>query len=246
MILVLGGTGEARALADRLVRAGVDVVTSLAGRVSNPRVPAGRLRVGGFGGPEGLAAWLAAERIAAVIDATHPFAARISWSAAAACPAAGVPLLRLERPGWREQPGDRWLRVPDLERAAARLRDARRRVLLTTGRQGLRSFAGVRECWFLIRCVEPPEPPLPPRHKLLLSRGPYTLAGELELIDTHRIELVVAKDSGGEMTRAKLDAARRRGLPVVLVERPPRPSLQTVTTVAEAVAWAAAAAGRSP
>jgi precorrin-6A/cobalt-precorrin-6A reductase len=181
-----------------------------------------------------------------VIDATHPIAARISDSAAAACPAAGVPLLRLERPGWTERAGDRWTWVADLRQAAALLHSQSQRVLLTTGRQGLQAFAGVRECWFLVRCVEPPEPPLPPRHRLLLDRGPYTVDGELELIDRHGIELVLAKDSGGEMTRAKLDAARERGLPVILVQRPPRPAVPSVASVAEALAWTGAAASMSP
>ena len=157
-----------------------------------------------------------------------------------------MPLLRLDRPGWNERPGDRWTRVAELGDAAALLRQQPRRVLLTTGRQGLHEFTDVPECWFLVRCVEPPEPPLPPRHELLLDRGPYTLDGELELIDRHLIELVLAKDSGGDMTRAKLDAARERRLPVILVERPPRPDVETVATVEEALAWARAAAGTSP
>jgi precorrin-6A/cobalt-precorrin-6A reductase len=246
MILVLGGTAEARALADALDDAGIDVLTSLAGRVSNPRLPRGRVRVGGFGGPEAFAAWLPAEGIAAVVDATHPCAARISSSAAQACPAAGVPLLRLERPGWSERPGDRWTRVEDLLGAASVLRSRGGRVLLTTGRQGLAAFAGLTECWFLIRCVEPPEPPLPSRHELLLDRGPYTLASELELIDRHRIDLLVTKDSGGAMTEPKLDAARERGVPVIVVERPPRPDVRAVASVREALSWACAEAGTRP
>ena len=246
MILVLGGTAEARALADRLDQAGVAVTTSLAGRVSNPRLPRGHVRIGGFGGPEPFAAWLRSDGIEAVVDATHPFAARISMSAAHACPAAGVPLLRLERPGWTEQPGDRWTRVGSLDQAASHVRGGGGRVLLTTGRGGLAAFAGVSDCWFLIRCVERPDPPLPPRHRLLLDRGPYTLAAELELIDAHRIEVLVTKDSGGVMTEPKLEAARERGIPVIVVERPQRPDVETVTTVQEALFWARAAAGMSP
>jgi precorrin-6A/cobalt-precorrin-6A reductase len=173
-----------------------------------------------------------------VVDATHPFAERISASAAAACPRAGVPLLRLERPGWSERPGDRWQWVEALDAAAAAVRSMGERVLLTTGRQGLAAFAGIEGCWFLVRCVEPPEPPLPPRHRLLLDRGPYTLDGELALIDEHRIEVVVTKDSGGVHTEAKLDAASLRGLPVIIVRRPPRPGGAAVASVAEACAWA--------
>lgn len=246
MILVLGGTAEARRLAGALHSQSATVMTSLAGRVSNPRLPAGRLRIGGFGGPDGLARWLSDHGVTAVVDATHPFAARISQSAAEACPAAGVPLLRLERPAFAEQPGDRWHRVADVEGAAALLRSRPGRVFLTTGRQGLAAFAEVSECWFLVRCVEKPEPPLPPRCELRLDRGPFTLANELELIDRRLIDVVVTKDSGGPMTQAKLDAARMRGLSVIVVDRPPRPDVETVTTVAEAISWTHAAAGTSP
>lgn len=247
MILVLGGTAEARELADALDAAGIEVLSSLAGRVSNPRLPNGEVRSGGFGGPDAFARWLRGQHLAAVVDATHPFAARISESAARACPQAAVPLIRLERPGWSERPGDRWTRVPGLGQAASIVPTLGRRVLLTTGRQGLASFAAVNGAWFLVRCVEAPAPPLPPRHELVLSRGPYTVAGELELIDRHRIDLLVSKDSGGRMTEAKLDAARERDLPVILVDRPPRPDVETVGTVARALVWARAhALLRSP
>ncbi len=238
MILVLGGTAEARELAAELDAAGVHVTSSLAGRVSRPRLPPGTVRIGGFGGPDALARWLREHGAAAVVDATHPFAERISASAAVACPRAGVPLLRLQRPGWSAGPGDDWHWVANLEAAAAAIPALGERVLLTTGRQGLHTFAGAHDAWFLVRCVEPPEPPLPPRHELLLDRGPYTVDGELALIDEHTIELVVTKDSGGAHTEAKLEAARRRGLPVVVVLRPPRPDVATVSTVADALAWA--------
>jgi len=238
MILVLGGTGEARELAGALDAAGVHVTSSLAGRVSSPRLPAGTVRIGGFGGPHALARWLTEHGAVAVVDATHPFAERISASAAAACPRAGVPLLRLQRPGWRAGPDDDWHWVANLDEAAAAIPSLGTRVLLTTGRQGLAAFAGVQDAWFLVRCVEPPEPPLPPRHQLLLDRGPYTVDGELALIDKHRIDLVATKDSGGALTEAKLEAARRRGLPVIVVRRPPRPDVATVATVADALTWA--------
>ena len=238
MILVLSGTAEARELADALVSASVRVTSSLAGRVSRPRLPAGELRIGGFGGPEALARWLSEHGVVAVLDATHPFAERISASAVAACARAGLPLLRLQRPGWSEGAGDDWHWVSDLHQAAAAIPALGERVLLTTGRQGLAAFAGVHDAWFLVRCVEQPDPPLPPRHELLLDRGPYTLAGELALIDEHRIELVVTKDSGGAHTEAKLEAARSRGLAVIVVRRPPRPDVETVDTVADALAWA--------
>lgn len=243
MILILGGTAEARELAATLHAGGIDVTSSLAGRVASPRLPAGEVRIGGFGGPEALAGWLIEQRVRAVVDATHPFAERISASAAQAAPRAGVPLLRLERPGWGERPGDRWTWVEDLARAAAAIPRLGTRVLLTSGRQGLPAFAGVEDAWFLIRCVDPPEPPLPPHHELLLDRGPYALEGERALIDAHAIDLLVTKDSGGIHTVAKLDAARERGLPVIVVRRPPRPAgVATVATVAEALAWATAQA----
>ena len=244
MILILGGTAEARKLAAALHTAGVAVTSSLAGRVRRPRLPPGSVRVGGFGGPEALALWLEEHGVAAVVDATHPFAERISASAAAACPHAGVPLLRLERPGWSEHPSDRWRWVDDLDAAAAAIPSLGARVLLTTGRQGLPAFAGVEDAWFLVRCVEEPDPPLPPSHRLLLDRGPYTLDGELALIDEHRIDLVVTKDSGGAHTAAKLDAARQRRLPVIVVRRPPRTGAATVPRVADALAWAAERAHR--
>jgi precorrin-6A/cobalt-precorrin-6A reductase len=238
VILVLGGTAEARELAGSLDAAGVHVTSSLAGRVSRPRLPAGTVRIGGFGGPDGLARWLAERGVAGVVDATHPFAERISASAAAACPRAGVPLLRLQRPGWDAGPDDDWHWVDDLDEAAAAIPRLGERVLLTTGRQGLPAFAGVRDAWFLVRCVEPPDPPLPPRHELLLDRGPYTVDGELALVDRHRVELLVTKDSGGQHTEAKLEAARLRRLPVIVVRRPPRPDVATVATVEDALAWA--------
>lgn len=242
MILILGGTAEARTVAAGLEAAGVELISSLAGRVSNPRLPDGAVRIGGFGGPDALATWLQEHGVSAVIDATHPFAQRISESAAYACPQAGVRLLRLERPGWQERPGDRFTWVDDLPAAAAAIPALGTRVLLTTGRQGLAAFADVPDAWFLVRCVEPPAPPLPAAHELLLSRGPYTLAHEETLIQQHRIDLLVTKDSGGTHTVAKLDVARARGLPVIIVRRPPRPDVETVTDADAAISWALAAA----
>ena len=237
-VLILGGTGEAHALAVALHAEGARVVSSLAGRVAAPRLPPGEVRSGRFGGAPGLAAWLAARDVGAVVDATHPFAAQISAVAEAACAERAVPLLRLERPPWREAPGDRWHRVDDLPGAAAAVAGLGRRVLLTTGREGLAAFAGVPGAWFLIRTISPPAPPLPPRHELLLARGPFTPAGELALVDRHRIDVLVTKDSGGEAGQAKLAAARARSLPVVMLRRPPPGTAPAVATVAEACAWA--------
>lgn len=235
-MLLLGGTGEARELAAALMRDGVPVISSLAGRVASPRLPEGEVRSGGFGGPEGLAQWLAENRIAAVVDATHPFAQRISASAAIACERVGLPLLRLERPGWSARPGDDWRWVADTPAAAAAIAGLGTRVFLTTGRQGLSAFADV-PAWFLVRCIDRPEPPLPARHELLLDRGPYTLDGELALIDRHGVDLLVTKDSGGRLTEAKLAAARARDVPVIVIARPARPDVPTVHDVAAALQW---------
>ncbi|MCV2491783.1 cobalt-precorrin-6A reductase [Geodermatophilus sp. YIM 151500] len=237
-VLVLGGTGEARRLAGELVAAGVPVVSSLAGRVAEPRLPPGEVRVGGFGGPTGLAAWLREHGTTAVVDATHPFAAGMTANAVAATRAVGVPLLRLQRPGWTAQPGDDWRRVGSLD-AAARAVEGFSSVFLTTGRQGLAAFAGLTAA-VLVRSVDPPDPPLPARTTVVLARGPFTVDEERALVLEHRVDVVVTKDSGGAMTAAKLTAARELGLPVVLVDRPPVPDgVPAVGTVAEARAWLA-------
>ncbi len=231
-VLVLGGTAEARRLAEELTARGWRVTTSLAGRVALPRPLPGRVRVGGFGGPAGLAAWLRAEGVDAVVDATHPFAARISASARAACDQTGVPRAALTRPGWVAGPGDRWQRVPSLSAAASALTGYGERVFLTTGRQSLAAFAGVDSHWFLVRCVDPPEGPLPSRAEVLLDRGPFTVDGELLLLRRHRIDVLVTKDSGGGSTAAKLLAARELGVPVLMVDRPvPSSGLSTVEDV---------------
>jgi precorrin-6A/cobalt-precorrin-6A reductase len=231
-VLILGGTSEARALAGSLPA--LTVISSLAGRTRAPLLPPGEVRIGGFGGAEGLAAFVRTRRIAILVDATHPFAARISANAAAASAATGVPLLVLRRPGWMSQPGDDWRRVRNLGEAAALAPSLGERVFLTTGRQEIAAFADVDACWFLARSVEPPEPPLPQRLEVLLDRGPYTLDGERELLAKHRIDVLISKDSGGPAP--KLEAARERGIPVILVDRPPgTPGTKTASTVAEAV-----------
>jgi precorrin-6A/cobalt-precorrin-6A reductase len=215
------------------------VVSSLAGRVNAPLLPAGEIRLGGFGGPEGLRDWLTAERVGAVVDATHPFAARISAAAVAATRAVGVPLLVLRRPGWQAGPGDDWHRVPDMAAAARAVAARSGPVLLTTGRGGLELFADCPHR-FVIRTVDPPEGRLPADHVLLLSRGPYHLPGERAVLTEHGVRLLVTKDSGGAMTTAKLTAARELGVPVVMVDRPPMPGaglVPVVTDVAGAVDW---------
>jgi precorrin-6A/cobalt-precorrin-6A reductase len=237
-VLLLGGTGEARELAQVLVSSGLEVVSSLAGRTVDARLPVGEVRSGGFGGVDGLSAWLRDHPVDAVVDATHPFAATMTAHAVAAVGEVGVPLLVLCRPGWTAEPGDDWHRVDTAEAAATLLPTLGSRVFLTIGRQGLAAFA-TTGLWTLARCVDPPEPP-PTWCTLTLARGPFELTGELDLMRDHRIDVLVTKDSGGEMTAAKLEAARRLNLPVVLIERPPLPAaVPTAHTSAEVLAWLA-------
>ncbi|MER8181989.1 cobalt-precorrin-6A reductase [Kitasatospora sp. NPDC094015] len=245
-VLILGGTTEARQLAAELVAdPDLRVTSSLAGRVAEPRLPAGEVRIGGFGGPAGLAAWLREHRVDALVDATHPFAAGISRNAAEAAAEAGVPLLALRRPGWASVAGDDWHPVGSLPEAAQALPGLGRRIFLTTGRQGLGHFAHLRRLFFLARSVDAPEAPLPPDLTVLLDRGPFTLDGELAVLREHRIEVLVTKDSGGAATAPKLAAARELDLPVVVVRRPEPPAgLPTAPDVAGAVAWLAARPGR--
>jgi precorrin-6A/cobalt-precorrin-6A reductase len=235
-VLILGGTTEGRLLATACAdRPGITTVSSLAGRTNDPIIPAGELRIGGFGGVDGLVAYLRHERIDAVVDATHTFARRMTEHAVTACAATGVPLLILRRPGWTEQDGDEWHRVPSLDAAADLLPKLGERIFLTTGRQEIGAFAHLDRLWFLARSVEPPEPPMPRRLEVLLDRGPFTVAGERDLLVTHRIDVLVSKDSGG--AAAKLTAARVLSVPVVLIDRPPLDFDAVVTTVDEAVAW---------
>jgi precorrin-6A/cobalt-precorrin-6A reductase len=234
-VLILGGTGEARRLAGLLQADGVRVVSSLAGRVSRPALPVGEVRTGGFGGPAGLADYLRTAGVDLMVDATHPFAARISASAAEAALLTGVPLLRLQRPGWAEHPdATRWTWVPDAAAAREAAAEARR-PFLTTGRQSLPDFLPWADRRVLARVVDLPELPLPDRWTVILARGPYERAAEEALMADHQVDWLLTKDSGGTMTAAKLDAAAALGLPVVVIERPaPPPDVPTVTTVAEA------------
>jgi len=239
-VLVLGGTAEAVALARALADEARElrVVTSLAGVTRSPAAVAGELRSGGFGGAEGLARYLDSIGAVAVVDATHPFAVEISANARAACAARSVALLQLLRPPWKAVSGDRWHPVDDLHRAAGALARLGSRVFLSIGLRDLGPFAAVEGAWFLLRAVDPPRTAVTlPRHALVIDRGPFAFADELELLVGHRIEVVVTRNAGGEGARAKLDAARALGLPVVMVSQPAYPSGERVEDVAGAVAW---------
>jgi precorrin-6A/cobalt-precorrin-6A reductase len=236
-LLILGGTTEAVELAVACAaRPGLAVTSSLAGRTQRPILPPGDVRIGGFGGAAGLARFLLERGIDRVVDATHPFAARMSAHAEHACRAAGVPRLRLLRPSWVPVPGDRWMEVASFAEAAQRLPDLGRRVFLTLGRRELRAFARL-DLWFLVRTIERPGM-LPLRQgRWLVGRGPFALEDELALLRTHAIDVLVTKASGGGATYAKLVAARQLGLPVLMVRRPPPPPGPVVTSVAAALAW---------
>jgi precorrin-6A/cobalt-precorrin-6A reductase len=236
-VLILGGTSAARELAAGLRAAGTDVLSSLAGRTRQPRIPDGEVHTGGFGGPGGLAAFLREEAITHLIDATHPFADAITANAALAAQDAGVPRLVLRQPAWQADPS--WDAVADIREAAETVRAwPGEAVFLTTGRRDLGAFATDDGHRFLVRTVDPPEGPVPPRMTLILGRGPYTVAGESALLRDHGIGLLVTKNSGGSMTAAKLEAARDLGVQVVMVRRPPLPPGGTVAaTIPEALNW---------
>ncbi|MBV5310306.1 cobalt-precorrin-6A reductase [Chromatium okenii] len=239
-LLILGGTTEAYALAEALaLRDDLRVITSLAGRTAQPRIPAGEWRSGGFGGVAGLTTYLREQRIDAVIDATHPFAAAMTWNALESCAAAEVPLLRLERPAWIAAPEDRWELVTDwAEARAALITNGAQRVLLAVGRQELAPFTELPDIWLLIRVVTAPDPLLHfPASQILLARGPFDLAGERELFTAHNIDTIVCKNSGGDATAAKLIVARERNLHVIMRQRPPRPAQELAITVAESIHW---------
>lgn len=241
-ILVLGGTADARGLAAELVAADRSVVTSLAGRVRDPALPAGQVRIGGFStadvdGVAGLVTFLRERRIALVVDATHPFADTISAHAVAAAGQVRVPLLRLQRPGWSGHPdAPTWTWVADADQAVV-AGQAAERPFLSTGRQTLAAFLPWADKQVTVRVVDPPQFAVPIRWRVIRSRGPYTYAGEHALLDETRSDLLVTKDSGGTQTAAKLDAARDLGVPIVVIRRPPAPpDVPTYATVRDLLA----------
>ncbi len=233
----MGGTSEASQLARALAEAGIDAVFSYAGRVASPLPQPLPTRVGGFGGTAGLQAWLVAECITHVVDATHAFAAQMSRNAVSACAAAGVPLLALERPAWAAQPGDRWQHVPDIDTAVAALPAEPARVFLAIGRQHVTPFLARAQHWYLLRLVDPAPELALVDGEVVLARGPFTAEADQALMAAHGITHVVAKNAGGAGAEAKLVAARALGLPVILIDRPPLPQRSTVGTVPEVMRW---------
>ncbi|MEL6791899.1 MAG: cobalt-precorrin-6A reductase [Pseudomonadota bacterium] len=237
-LLILAGTLEARALAGAVAERGVRATVSFAGRVARPAPYDLPQRIGGFGGALGLARYLAEEEISHVIDATHPFAAQMSRNAVAACAEAGVPLIALTRPPWREEPGDDWLRVADVAGAVAALDQPRRNVMLAVGRMHLAEFAANPRHRYLLRLVDPPAGPLPfPEAEVLVARGPFEEASDRALMKTRKIDLVVSKNGGGAGAYAKIAAARSLGLPVVMIDRPPQPERREVHDVEAVFDW---------
>ena len=238
-LLVLGGTTEASAIARALAGdTRFNATLSLAGRTRHPAPQPLPCRIGGFGGAEGLARYLTEHRIEAVIDATHPFAARITRNAEDAARLTETRLLAVRRPPWRRGPSDIWIDVPDMAAAAEALGPSPRRVLLTIGQKDLAPFAAAPWHRYVLRSIDPPAPDaLPPGAEVIAARGPFTEAAERDMMRARRIEILVTKNSGGSATEAKLAAARALELPVVMVARPPPPQAETVATAAEALAW---------
>lgn len=236
--LILGGTSDANLLADAVARAGCDAIYSYGGRTRAPANQPLPTRIGGFGGVNGLAEFIRREGITHLVDATHPFAAEMSRNAVAACETTGTPLIALERAPWAKEAGDTWIEAADITSAAAVLPNNRARVFLAIGRQHIAAFSARPQHAYILRFVDPPDGPLPfPDVDVIVSRGPFTLAGELEMMRTRGIEWVVARNSGGAGARAKIDAARELGLSVVMLKRPELPDRPRVESVAEVMQW---------
>jgi precorrin-6A/cobalt-precorrin-6A reductase len=228
-VLILGGTSEASELATRLAgRKDLTVISSLAGRVSQPSLPAGMVRVGGFGGVSGLISYLVNEKIEVVIDATHPFASKISGNAELACNTVNLPLIAFERPPWKPKARDCWRSVPDVQAAASMVNRKCNRVFLSIGRQELGAFSNCEDAWFLVRVIDEPNEKLPANSKLILKRGPFHLNDELQMLRNESISLIVSKNSGGTATYSKIEAARALRIPVVMIDRPRKQNIPTI------------------
>jgi precorrin-6A/cobalt-precorrin-6A reductase len=232
-ILILGGTTEARQLAGRLaVRGGLDVTLSLAGRTAAPAPQPVPVRIGGFGGAEGLAAYLGRERVDVLVDATHPYAATMSLNAAAAASRCGVALVALRRPGWTAVAGDCWSEVDLMADAVRALGGAPRRVFLALGRKEIAPFEAAPQHRYLVRSVDPVVPPLAVPHAVYLTaRGPFPETSERALLEAHGIAIIVSKNSGGSAAYGKIAAARALALPVIMLRRPRLPEVAAVDTV---------------
>jgi precorrin-6A/cobalt-precorrin-6A reductase len=236
--LILGGTADANLLADAIARVGIDAVYSYGGRTRAPAEQPLPVRIGGFGGATALADYLRREAITHVVDATHPFAAEMSRNAIMACADTGTPLIALERAPWTKASGDNWIEVADITSAVTALPDLRSRVFLAIGRQHIAPFGARPQHAYTLRFVDPPDGALPlPDADVIVSRGPFTLEGELEMMRGRGIEWVVARNSGGAGARAKIDAARTLGLPVIVLTRPALPERNRVESVAEVMEW---------
>lgn len=235
--LILGGTSDAGLLATAIADARIDAVYSYGGRTRAPADQPLPTRIGGFGGVSGLADTIRREGITHVIDATHPFAAEMSRHAIEACAETGTPLIALERAPWSKAPGDIWIDVTDIDAAVAALPEAPANVLLAIGRQHIAPFASKPQHAYTLRFVDPPEAALPFAAHVIVSRGPFTLDGELEMMRRREIAWIVARNSGGDGARAKIDAARMLGLPVVMISRPQLPERLRVESVTEVMQW---------
>jgi precorrin-6A/cobalt-precorrin-6A reductase len=238
-VLILGGTTEASELT-RLLAADrrFETTVSLAGRTANPKVHSVATRIGGFGGIDGLAVWLAQEKIQAVIDATHPYADQISFNAVAACGRLAIPLASTVRPAWQTKPGDDWCEVASPEAAADELGPEPRRVFLSLGRLELGAFAKAPHHHYVARTIDLPEGVvLPPDIALLFGRGPFAREAETALLEREKIDVLVSKNSGGAATYAKIDAARHLRIPVVMIARPHKPRGHALEDVNEAITW---------
>ncbi|CUK06364.1 Precorrin-6A reductase [Ruegeria denitrificans] len=218
---------------------GIPATYSYAGRVDNPRPQPLPVRVGGFGGVDGLSRYLRAHAITHVVDATHPFAAQMSRNAIAACRDAGVPLMALNRPAWVAQEGDRWQHVPDIDGAVAALSGPAQRIFLAVGRMHLEDFAAQPQHRYLLRLVDEPGALPMPNCEVVVSRGPFSESNDRALMQRHGIELVVSKNAGGSGARAKLDAARALGVPVLMIDRPALPQRHELTSVTQVLDWLA-------